>query len=213
MKRTIVFVPLLLLTLFIQAQTFDEWFHQKKTQISYLIEQIAALQVYATYVEKGYLIADEGLKAIGSIKKGDFNLHENYFSSLEKVNPNIKSYWKIADIISLQIKIVEACNHQQKSMNQSKQFTAGEIAYVSKVFRSLLDGCADIIDQLMTLITDGSAQMKDDERIKRIDQLHDNIEDRYEFVQQFGSENTMLAIQRMEEQHEVNTSVGLFGIH
>lgn len=211
MKRTIIAIPLLLLSVFIKAQTFAEWFQQKKTQINYLVQQIAALHVYTTYVEKGYLIAGDGLKAIGSIKKGDFDLHENYFSSLAKVNPAIKSYWKIADIISLEIKIVKNCQSQQESIVQSHQFTADEMAYISRVFSSLLGGCADIIDQLMMLITDGKAQMKDDERIKRIDQLHDNIEDRYEFIQHFGSENTMLGIQRMK--NDVNTSVSLFGIH
>lgn len=211
--KKIIIIPLLFLSLFIEAQTFAEWFQQKKTQINYLVQQITAFQVYATYVEKGYLIADNGLKAIGAIKKGEFNLHENYFSSLENVNPKIKSYWKIADIISLEIKIVKACHDQHKIMSQSHQFTADEIAYVSKVFSSILNGCTDIIDQLIVLITDGSAQMKDDERIKRIDQLHDNIEDRYGFVQHFGNQNTMLGIQRTKEQNDVNTSLSLFGIH
>jgi len=30
----------------LQAQTFAEWFQQKKTQKKYLLQQIAALQVY-----------------------------------------------------------------------------------------------------------------------------------------------------------------------
>ena len=40
-----------------QAQTFNEWFRQKATQKKYLIQQIAALQVYLDYVQKGYAIA------------------------------------------------------------------------------------------------------------------------------------------------------------
>lgn len=213
MKQIIITVLLLFLTVLTQAQTFAEWFQQKKTQINYLVQQIAALQVYTTYLEKGYSIANNGLKIIGSIKKADFNLHENYFSSLEKVNPQIKSYWKIADIISLQIKIVASLHSQLKRMNQSQQFTGDEMAYTSKVFGSLLNGCADIIDQLIVLTTDGRIKMKDDERIKRIDQLHDNIKNRYEFVQHFGRENTILGIQRTKEENDVNTSLGLFGIH
>ena len=113
----------------------------------------------------------------------------------------------------MQIKIVEACRNQQKRINQSQQFTVDEMEYVHKVLGGLLDGCADIIDQLIVVATDGSTQVKDDERIKRIDQLHDNIEDRYEFVHYFGSENSILGIQRMNEQNDKNTSLGLFGFH
>jgi 3-phenylpropionate/cinnamic acid dioxygenase small subunit len=41
----------------VYAQNWKEWTQQKKTQIKYLVNQIAALQIYATYVEKGYAIA------------------------------------------------------------------------------------------------------------------------------------------------------------
>ncbi|MCH5688762.1 conjugal transfer protein TraI [Niabella sp. W65] len=36
----------------LQAQTFAEWFQQKKTQKKYLLQQIAALQVYIGYAKK-----------------------------------------------------------------------------------------------------------------------------------------------------------------
>ena len=43
------------------AQTWAEWFQQKQTQKKYLIEQIAALQVYLGYAKKGYDIASKGI--------------------------------------------------------------------------------------------------------------------------------------------------------
>ena len=43
-----------------KAQTFAEWFQQKKTQIKYLTEQIAALEQYGNYVKQGYRIAQGG---------------------------------------------------------------------------------------------------------------------------------------------------------
>ncbi len=212
MKKIIAVVPLLYVSVLIRAQTFTEWFEQKKTQINYLVEQITALQVYATYVEKGYAIADKGLKGIGSVKKADFTLHENHFTSMGKVNPQIKSYWKIAAITSLQIKIVQACRSQKKKMDQSRQFTGDEMTYASKVFNNLLDECANIIDQLIMVTTDAGVQMKDDERIQWIDQLYDKIVDRYEFVQDFGSKNIIMGMQRMKDQKEINSSRSLFDI-
>jgi hypothetical protein len=41
--------------LFVQvstAQTWSEWFSQKKTQKKYLLEQVAALKIYAGYLKK-----------------------------------------------------------------------------------------------------------------------------------------------------------------
>src|SRR3954466_1406137 len=99
----VAFIILLLTTLAAHsnAQTFSEWFRQKKTQKKYLIEQIAALEVYAGHLEKGYSILSEGLSQINSIKHGEFGLHDAYFYSLKNINPHIKDYTTVDEIISL----------------------------------------------------------------------------------------------------------------
>lgn len=197
----------------VKAQTFNEWFKQQKTQIQYLTDQIAALQVYSQSLEKGYEITSAGLKFIHGIKKGDFDLHELYFSSLKKVNPQVKSYSKIEDIILLQTEILDACTKQKKRMKQRQEFSNDEMGYSVKVFNNLLAGCGQIIDELVSVLSDGNFEMKDDERIKIIDQLYDQMQDRYVFVQHFGNETNALGIQRMKDQNDVRTEREEFGIY
>jgi hypothetical protein len=200
------------ITMSAQAQNWQEWTQQKKTQIKYLVNQIAALQIYSDYVEKGYAIAKDGLNAISSIKSGDFLLHEAYFNSLKTVNPKIKSYWKLADIIALQIKIVQSYRKEKDAIRQCNQFTEDEINYCNKVFTHLLDGCSEIIDQLILITTDGGTEMKDDERIKRIDALYRDIRNKYVFVQYFSNEANVLATERIVEMGDVKTSKALLDI-
>jgi hypothetical protein len=211
--KKLILILLMCFNSFVYAQTLAEWTQQKKTQIKYLVQQIAALQVYATYVEQGYSIARSGLNMIQDIKKGDFNLHSDYFSSLKNVNPAVKSYSKIAEIVAMQISIVKACHQQRLNMNNSNQFNGDEISYAGKVFGNVLNGCTEIIDQIIVITTDGLLQMKDDERIKRIDHLYKNMQDRFSFVQHFGNDNSILAVQRMKDQNDVQVSRELFGIH
>lgn len=210
--KKILTIFLLVIASGVQAQNWQEWTQQKKTQIKYLVSQIAAYQVYATYVEKGYAIAKKGLTAIQNIKKGDFSLHDEYFTSLKNVNPKIKSYWKVSDIIALQLKIVQGYHRQENALRQSSQLTPDEISYCHSVFINLLDGCTHIIDQLILLITDGSIQMKDDERIKRIDALHAEMKDKYVFEQHFTNETNELAIQRFIDANDVRTGRALLNI-
>src|SRR5438093_6658250 len=108
------------------AQTFSEWFEQKETQKKYLIEQIAALQTYLGYVQKGYSIAQKGLTTISNIKNGEFNLHTDYFNSLRSVNPNIKSCAKVADIIAMQLRIVQAYKNTYRQVREWNVFNSGE---------------------------------------------------------------------------------------
>ena len=52
----------------------------KKTQKKYLLQQIAALKVYISYAKKGYNIVSSGINTIRDIKKGELNLHNNFYN-------------------------------------------------------------------------------------------------------------------------------------
>ncbi len=156
--KKLILILLMFFNSFGYSQTLAEWTQQKKTQINYLIQQIAALQVFTTYVEQGYKIASSGLNMIQDIKKGDLNLHSDYFSSLKNVNPTVKAYSKIAEIIAMQINIIKVCRQQKLNMNNSRQFNSDERSYAGKVLENVLNGCTEIIDQLIVTTTDGLLQ-------------------------------------------------------
>jgi hypothetical protein len=203
MKKIIAIAMLLSLTKSMSAQTFAEWFRQKATQKKYLIQQIAALQVYIGYVSKGYSIAKKGLNTIQDIKHGDFDLHKNYFSSLASVNPTIKRYTRVTDIISLEINIVRQTASVIQYCRQSNQLTLLELTYLQNVFDQLLSDCSKSLDKLFAVIADGSLTMKDDERIEAIDKIYDDMVDKQVFCRSFGNTTKGLCIQRMNEQNEI----------
>lgn len=212
MKHVIILLLLMFATAFCKAQTLDEWVKQKETQKKYLIQQIVAFQMYLGYVQKGYSIAKNGLTSISNIKKGDFNLHRDFLGSLKSINPNVRNYTKVADIIAFQIKIVQQYKKTYKQVQATDLFNPEELHYVLNVFTILLSNCADIIDVLITVTTNDKLEMKDDERLKRIDALYLSMEDNYTFVLSFGEEAKLLAVQRMKEKKDVETSRTLNGI-
>ena len=195
-----------------KAQTFAEWFQQKKTQKKYLLEQIAGLQMYTGYLQKGYSIAQKGLTAIGDFKNGEFNLHSDHFNSLKNVNPKIKNYARVSDVISFQIKIVQTYHQTYWKAKKSKAFNTDEINYLYRVFGRLLDDCNANIDELVILTTSGKLQMKDDERLERIDVLYNDMQNKYTFIKSFGNEAIELAITRTKEKNDVQISRLINGI-
>lgn len=188
------------------AQTTDEWLNQKSTQKKYLLQQIAALQVYIGYEKKGYNIVSGGINTIRNIKNGDFNLHRDFFNRLKNVNPAIRRYAKVADIISYQVKIIKQTKQTLQQVRETNQFTEAELDYCKKVFDNLLDECMKTIDELMLVTTSGELQMKDDERLKRIDKLYADVQDKYSFACSFSEDMGLLAVQRLGEQVEINRS-------
>lgn len=217
MKRIVVMTIVLSGVLQTNAQTFDEWFHQKKTQIKYLVQQITANEIYLACLQKGYNIAESGLKTISDIKKGDFKLHRDFFNSLKTVNPQIKNWERIADIISFQLQIIKEAISVVQRVQASNQFTSSEITYLQNVFNHLLDECIRDINDLITVTTSGeiesdSYRMKDDERIKRIDGIYNDMLGKLSFSKSFSADAAMLALQRSQEETGIEVSKKLNGL-
>lgn len=198
MKKFITAI-LLLLGFYSHAQGIGDWFNQKKTKIKLLKQQIVALQVYIGYAEKGYKIATTGLHAIRDIKNGEFNLHQGYFGSLKKVNPKIKNAAEVAEIIGLQISIVNHFKQAIKTYKASGYYNGDEIAYVGNVYTAITADCLQDIDALMNLITDNKLQMTDDERIAGINELYADMQDKHSFTQSFTNDGLLLIQQRQQE--------------
>ena len=213
MKKITLIVMCLLFTGLCQAQAFQEWFNQKQTQIKYLFEQIAAFQMYGGYVEKGYDIASNGLGIIRDLKKGDFNLHSEHFSSLRQVSPAIKKWGRVADIIAMQAYILKVSGTAIRTARNSQLLTGDEMGYLEKVHENLLDQTSTDTGQLLQLVTDQKLEMTDDERITRIHALYNTIRDKYMFLRSFSGGVSVLMLQRTKEQEEINASRKIHGIN
>jgi hypothetical protein len=186
-----------------QAQTFAEWFHQTKTRIKYYEKQIAALQVYATDIEKGYRIAETGVKLIGAIKQGEFDLHNAYYGSLESINPQIGGMPETAEVISLQAAIVEKFSRSLASYRQDHWLSPTETGYVATVYSNLLKaGLADI-NTLTDLTSAGKLKMTDNERMAGIKALDAGMSDKWAFTLSFIARTDLLIRQRQAEQSDI----------
>jgi len=212
MKNYLFVILAVLCAQTIRAQTFDEWFFQKKTQIKYLNQQIVALQAYIAVLEKGYKIVQQGTQAISDIKHGDFTLHSDYFSSLDNVKPSIKSYPRVADIINLQLSIVANYHSCNKAMQESGAFTVQESSAVSQTFGNILTESSNLVGILTDLTTDGKVQLTDAERLSQIDRLYVSMLKLYRFSQAYANSAGTLALQRKQEAFDVSTGQLLYGI-
>lgn len=186
-----------------QAQTWNEWFNQKKTQKKYLIQQITALEVYLGYVKKGYEIAHDGLTLIGDIKDGNFSLHKDYFTSLEKVNPVIHKSSKAAYAFALQNLIKREIESQYQSSRKDANFTAGEMHYLTAVYANLNNECDASVDELTSLLTDHNLQMQDNQRLDGIDRICENLKSMYSFLRTFNP--SLLSMQRNSEKSSIES--------
>jgi hypothetical protein len=193
----------------VQAQTFAEWFDQKNTQRKYLLQQIAAFQVYSAYLKKGYSIANNGLGSISGSLKSENSSHSDYYNRLKTVNPAVKNNKQVGDILQWQKDILTLMSALDKTAN----ITDEEKKYIVQVKAALFKDCDEQITGLQNVITDGKLQMNDEERLSRIGKIHNTMQDNYRFSATFSNQVKVYAVQRVQERNDAVAAKSLYGIH
>jgi hypothetical protein len=191
------------------AQTFAEWFSQKKTQKKYLLQQIAALQVYSGYVKKGYSIASRGLGNISGYLKSENSLHTTYYKRLKTADPVVKNDPMIKAIIAWQRDILI----RTKEINQTSGITTAEKKYLSQVCGAVLTDCNQQLNTLQNVISDNKIEMSDAERLTLITKIHAGMLANYKFTSGFSAQVKILGVRREQEQGQVVTSKRIYGIN
>ena len=205
-KITIV---LLLLSISVKAQTFAEWFSQKKTQKKYLLQQIAALQVYSGYLKTGYGIAKGGLRSISTSVSSEYTLHNDYYRSLKTVNTAVKNNAQVNDMLRWQQDILQ----QTTAIKKQNGLSNTEKDYTTKVCTALLNDCDARMNDLQTILTDNKTEMSDEERMRQISRLHTAMQDNYRFAANFRAQLTLFVQNKTRENNDNITLTRLYASH
>lgn len=191
------------------AQTFGEWFRQRHTQKKYLLEQIAALQVYTGYVKKGYSIARDGLGMVRDITDGEFKLHELFISGLKKVSPAVRNDARIGDILSMEIGMVRSFGR----LLDLDGLSPDRLAYLQSVKTAVMEACLDDLAELLLVLTSGKVEMGDSERLSRLEGIYRRMQDRSSFVQDFSAKVLQLIKQINSEGRSIKQLGGFYEIN
>lgn len=193
-------VSLLTLTVFCASgQGIKQWFSQKSTQKEYLLQQIAALKVYTGYLQKGYKIVNEGLHTIGDIKDGHWHLDKIFFDSLKVVSGTVRRDKRIQEIIRLQSETTALMNEAVKMVRKSEYFQTADLNYIQRVCNGIREGEERSGNELEKILQNGTYQMSDDERLKRIESIYRQVKERYDFVQSFYRDLKKMEVQKRLE--------------
>ncbi len=192
----------------VRAQTFAEWFQQKSTQKKYLLQQIAALQVYAAYYKAGNNIAHNGLGSITGSLKSENGLHTTYYSNLNNVSPVVKNNKQVNDILQWQKDILT----RMGTLDKTADLNDGEKKYIIQVKGALFKDCDEQITELQNVITDSKLKMSDEERLKHIGVIHSAMQNNYRFASAFADQVKVYAVQRIQENNNVISEKKIYGI-
>lgn len=181
-------------------------------QIKMYLEQIAANKVYIDYLQKGYTTVKNGLNILNTIKGGHFSLDQLFFYGLVAINPKVRQYPRVGDIMLLSAGIRQQGNELLRQLEGSGLFVASQVSYVQGVIEGLNADCTALLHDLEALLEAGNLQLSDDERIKRIDQVFAEVSDRHLFMRSWSGEITRLLTLKQRAQKDVRGLETIIGI-
>ncbi|TYR37411.1 hypothetical protein FXV77_05240 [Sphingobacterium phlebotomi] len=204
-----VSIVLLVLILFhaptLHAQTFKEWFRQKKTQREYLAQQISALWAYGAQLEEGYNLVKDGTGAISRFAGGEFNLHNDFFDHLKQVNPELLKSSQAESIIKLHSEMERQRHNTWRRIGGSGLLTISEKENVRKLLDALARSSDNGLYEMELVVTPGILELTDDERIDRIDKIYKSSQELY----QVHRNNLPLLVGMLEKKQRETTSMDM----
>lgn len=186
--------------------------YQEAIQLALNIEKLLQLKKILENMYTGYKILTEGYNKVKNIAEGNYKIHELFMDGLMAVNPKVKGYKRVLDIIEYQKKILNEYKSAYKRFSSSDQFSLEELNYLSKVYGNLSERSIENVNGLIMIITANKLRMNDGERLQRIDALFEQVQDQLTFLRQFNNQTAILALQRYREQNDINVLKRLHGV-
>lgn len=177
------------------------------------VEKLAQFKQILSDMKKGYKILNGGYNTIKDLSQGNFNLHKTFLDALMEVSPTVKNYKRVADIINYQVILVKEYKSSFNRFKRDNNFNQQELAYLGRVYENLFKQSLDNLDDLVTIITANKLRMSDDERLKAIDKIFADMQDKLLFLRHFNNNTTVLAVQRAKERNDANTMRLVYGIN
>lgn len=169
------------------------------TQLVLNIQKLNQLRKILKELKEGYEILFKGYNTIKNLSEGNFKLHEAFLNGLLQVSPAVKNYARVKDIIQAQLAIVNELGQAHQRLKASGQFSQDELAYIAKVYDKLAASSLKNLDALTTILTAKKLRASDDQRLRAIDTLHQEITDQLSFLRHFNGSASVLAAQRENE--------------
>lgn len=177
------------------------------------VEKLSQMKNILQDMKKGYEVVSKGYNAVKNISQGNFSLHEVFLDGLMLVSPEIKKYRRVADIIRDQKNLVSEYKSAFRSFQSSGGLNLSELDYLGRVYKQLFDQSLNNLDELVTVITAGTLRMSDEQRLKAIDRIFADTQDKLMFLRNFNQQAMLLSQQRIRQQAELGSSRSLYDLN
>mgnify|MGYP005753212279 CR=1 FL=1 len=167
-RRIILFLGLSLAFSMPQAQAQTD----EVQQLLLNVEKLEQLREMLDNMRSKYQIISQGYSQIKGIAEGNFKLHQAFLDRLVQVNPTVKGYYKVGEIIDLQVRMIQHLAQAKREFRMADFLREQEFGQIDRLLSTWSRSSLDLLEELFLILSDNELQMEDWERIQAIDRVH-----------------------------------------
>lgn len=176
-------------------------------------QKLAQLKSILQNMKKGYDIINKGYNTVKDLSNGNFKLHDAFLNGLLQVNPSVKNYKRVADIIHYQSMIVQEYKAAYNGFSKDKHFRPDDLSYLSTVYSNLFNKSLDNLDELTLVVTASRLRMSDAERLQAIDRIFQDTESKLLFLRSFNNRVSGVAAYRAKLTIDNSRTKRVYGLN
>jgi hypothetical protein len=169
MKKYIFGLLFFVLSLGLKAQD------QEVKQLLLNVEKLNQLRDILEQMKAKYQILAQGYQQIQQINQESFEIHSLFLDRLVKVNPQVRQYYKIAEVLGMQVRLFEGMKQEFRGLNLNEMIAGEELQYLEKACSGFRKNSWNNLEEMALILSDNQLQLTDSERIKGIDRIHLNM--------------------------------------
>lgn len=190
-----------------KSQTHDA------TQLILNYEKLMQMKEILEHMYKGYVVLEKGYSRIKGIAEGNFKLHEAFLNELLKVSPEVRKYYRVAEIVQYQQRILREYKSTYTKIKDGDSFSAAELAFLVEMYEGLFKASLRNLEELVLILTAGELRMSDFERLEAIDRLHGEMSGLLVSLRQMNNEINTLGNQRNRMRNDRESILELNGMN
>lgn len=140
-------------------------------------------------------------------------LFGTYYDELWKVKSTITYYQRIKQLTLEQMAVIKEYQQAWALLKQDRHFNSGEISHMASVYNGILVASAKNLDEVLNVLSANTTQMTDEQRLEEINRAGDRLEENYNDMRRFNTENEILSLRRSKDLADTKTTKRLYGIN
>jgi predicted transcriptional regulator YheO len=219
MKKLLVCMSFFLLTMAASAQDpiIDVIKAAIKKAIVAVDLKIQGLQTKTIWLQNAQKVIENAMSKLKLDQITDWvqkqkDLYQEYFDELWKVKDVLSYYHRIKEITRQEISLVQQYHSAWNGVRQDGHFTANELLYIGQVYTGILSESVKNLDQIALVINSFTTQMTDAKRLDIINKAADVMQQNYDDLQQFNSQNIRVSMERSKDEHDIDVVKQLYGL-